>query len=95
MKKIMITNPMVGICGMQVCVDKSATDEEILKVCNLENPAGTTGGWQTVVRNEKQSFMRRILDNEDEWEKRKKENKTDLPKTCADHKSRIHLIVLC
>lgn len=51
MNKIVITRPILGICHMQVCADKDATDTEILEVCNSENPAGTTNGWCEVVRN--------------------------------------------
>lgn len=35
---------------MQVCCEKDATDEEILDVCNRENPAGTRIGWGEVIR---------------------------------------------
>ena len=41
MKKIIITNPMIGICYMQICADKKATDKEILAIANAENPSGT------------------------------------------------------
>ena len=37
---------------MQVCAVKNATDDEILKVCNEKNPAGTTLGWREVVRSD-------------------------------------------
>ena len=50
MERVRVTKPMVGICHMQVCVEKDATDEEILKVCNRENPSGTTHGWGSVIR---------------------------------------------
>ena len=52
MKKVEITNNFVGVCHMQVCVAKDATDEEILEVCNAENPSGTTNGWLQVVRED-------------------------------------------
>jgi len=51
MEKVIVTNPFVGICHMQVCVEKDVPDEEILKVCNRENMAGTTNGWSDVVRS--------------------------------------------
>ena len=50
--RIVVTREFVGICHMQVCAIKDATDEEILKVCNEENPSGTTGGWGIVCRAE-------------------------------------------
>lgn len=42
MNKVVVTRPFMGICGMQVCAHKDATDEEILAVCNGENPSGTS-----------------------------------------------------
>lgn len=50
MKRIEITRPIIGICFMQVCAEEDVTDEEILEVCNKENPAGTINGWSTVHR---------------------------------------------
>ena len=50
MERVEITKSMVGIYGMQVCAVKGTTDEEILNVCNRENPSGTTNGWGTVLR---------------------------------------------
>ena len=35
---------------MQVCAVADATDDEILAVCNQQNPAGTESGWVIVVR---------------------------------------------
>jgi len=37
---------------MQVCAEAEATDEEILAVCNRENPSGTSMGWSRVVRED-------------------------------------------
>ena len=50
-EKVVVLNPFVGLCHMQVCAEKDATDEEILKVCNQENMAGTTNGWCDIVRS--------------------------------------------
>ena len=41
---------VLGLCYMQVCTVEDATDEEILAVCNRDNPAGTNNGWTEVVR---------------------------------------------
>ena len=50
-----------GLCYMQVCAVEDATDEEILTVCNRDNPAGTSNGWMEVVReNEPDEAMRPI-----------------------------------
>ena len=48
--RVVITQPVVGICYMQVCAAADATDEEILGLCNGENPSGTTNGWTRVIR---------------------------------------------
>jgi hypothetical protein len=50
MHRVMILKGIVGICHMQVCAAADATDEEILTVCNRENPSGTTNGWLSVIR---------------------------------------------
>lgn len=55
-EKVIVTQAMlkqrpVGFANlifMQVCAHKDATDNEILEVCNLENPAGTENGWSAV-----------------------------------------------
>lgn len=48
--RVIITQPIKGICHMQVCVIADASDEEILEVCNKENPSGTENGWVRVIR---------------------------------------------
>lgn len=50
MDKVVVTRGIVGLCHMQVCAHKDATDEEILAVANQENPSGTSNGWSTIVR---------------------------------------------
>jgi hypothetical protein len=35
---------------MQVCAAADATDEEILRVANAQNPSGTSRGWEEVAR---------------------------------------------
>ena len=45
MKRVEITNTFASIFHMQVCVEEDCTDEEILAVCNRENPPGTLNGW--------------------------------------------------
>jgi len=49
-KRVIVTRMMLGICHMQVCAVKDATDEEILEACNRENPSGTQNGWMEVIR---------------------------------------------
>lgn len=51
MSRVIVTKPFCGLLYMQVCACKDATDEEILVVCNRENPAGTSLGWANVIRS--------------------------------------------
>lgn len=50
--RVIVTRPVYGVCHMQVCAAKDATDEEILAVCNAENQSGTEHGWSTVCRTD-------------------------------------------
>lgn len=50
MKKVEISRSMIGILYMQVCAERGATDEEILTMCNIQNPSGTSLGWVKVIR---------------------------------------------
>ncbi len=81
MERVVITRPLFSVATMQVCAVADATDEEILEVCNRENPTGLENGWNEVVReaNEGSIF--------------KNENK--LPVQCADDPGRTHFLVLC
>lgn len=56
MERVEVSRCMLGSCGMQVCAESGATDEEILKVCNVENPAGTERGWVAVDRSDNPGF---------------------------------------
>lgn len=80
MNKVEITRPMVGICHMQVCAENDANDEEILTVCNRENPAGTSNGWSRVIREPAGT----------DWEP-----DTYAPEKCEDHEGRKHFLVVC
>lgn len=77
--RVVVTRAMVGICHMQVCAESDATDDEILSVCNSENPSGTTNGWSSVCRDVKPH--RTFGDC--------------APKTCADDPKRTHFLVAC
>jgi len=59
MDRVVVTRAICGVAHMQVCAAKDATDEEILAVCNRENPSGTTGGWFHV-RKENHEFWGRV-----------------------------------
>jgi len=54
MDKVIITKRMQGLLHMQVCAESGATDEEILSVCNGQNPAGTSQGWCHVIRDDEE-----------------------------------------
>lgn len=77
----MVTKLFSGICGMQVCAESDATDDEILAVCNRENPSGTTNGWAEVVREAVEGSMFKTPDA--------------VPVTCANDPQRTHFVVLC
>lgn len=81
-KRVIVTRPMMGLTAMQVCCVKDATNEEILKVCNEENPAGTTAGWSLVLRTkediEKYNYPESCL-----------------PVACSDNSDREHILILC
>jgi hypothetical protein len=48
--RVIVSRMMVGICHMQVCAVKSATNKEILEVCNRDNPTGISSRWGKVLR---------------------------------------------
>ena len=54
--RVIVTRHIIDACHMQVCAVKNATDKEMLEVANAENPAGTTGGWSTVLRDNKNTL---------------------------------------
>lgn len=54
--RVHITKPIIGICFMQVCCAAGVEDREILQVANTENPAGTTNGWVTVIRESDRNY---------------------------------------
>lgn len=78
--RVQVSDPYASFFMMQVCAESDATDEEILEVCNRDNPAGTTNGWSEVIREPDGSLG-------------KEENKA--PIQCEDHPGRTHFLVLC
>jgi len=80
MKRVEVTRCWTGLCSMQVCAIPDATDEEILEICNKENPSGTEAGWGKVIRE-----IEDVLG----------ENKGMLPGPCKDFPGRIHYLVFC
>ena len=71
MKRVVVTQPMIGICYMQVCAVTDASDEEILEVANKENPAGTRNGWSEVARENNEDENLRPVDCDDNVSSRK------------------------
>jgi len=51
MDRVIVLKEWNGLIAMSVCAVEDATDEEILEVCNKENPSGTDNRWCNVVRN--------------------------------------------
>lgn len=80
MNRVVITKEIYGPCFMQVCAEFDVTDEEILEVCNRENPSGTDLGWTRVFR-EDSTFMNEPFKS--------------APVACANHAGRTHFIVVC
>ncbi len=81
--RVVVTRGMVTICHMQVCAVADATDEEILTVCNRENPSGTTSGWSQVIRT--------APEDSELWGP----GEALAPKPCADDPTRLHILVVC
>ncbi len=81
MERVVVTREMIGVCWMSICAVDDATDEEILEVCNRENPSGTTGGWGRVIR-EKTEFS-------------SLENENIRPVPCSQEQGRTHFIISC
>jgi hypothetical protein len=50
-ERVEVTRFMLGICHCQVCAVADATDEEILREANWQNPSGTRHGWLKVIRD--------------------------------------------
>lgn len=80
-RRVEVSRGMVGLCGMQVCACKDATDDEILLVCNTRNPSGTRNGWSSVVRQAEEGSSFKAAKN--------------LPVVCDDDPERLHFLVLC
>ena len=53
MNRVEVSKRIHGLDGMQVCAVPGATDEEILWVCNIQNPSGVTP-WSSVCRDDKE-----------------------------------------
>jgi|CXWL01.1.fsa_nt_gi hypothetical protein len=51
MDRILVTRRQLGPIHMQVCIDPAAADDEILTVCNTQNPRPSGSTWQSVRRN--------------------------------------------
>lgn len=62
MNRVIVTKQMVNIYTMQVCGEVDVTDDEILKVCNRENPSGTIHGWTTVCRRDSEVPQREPIE---------------------------------
>ncbi len=79
-ERVVVTKCWCNLFTMQVCAVEGATDEEILMVCNRENPAGTTGGWGEVIREPSGEFTQPA---------------SSAPVPCDDMPGRVHYLVQC
>jgi len=82
-RRVEITRFALGIFAMQVCAVNDATDDEILEVCNRENPSGTSNGWSKVIR--KIEDVSGLVDDKED----------NLPKPCSQVKNRVHYLIYC
>lgn len=78
-KRVVVTRSALGFCHMQVCAGAEATDEEILAVCNAENPSGVTP-WSEVLREDSTCGGRVFR---------------TAPVLCEDDPARRHFLVSC
>jgi hypothetical protein len=81
-KDVIVSRPLHGLCGMQVCAKKGTSNERILEVCNAENPSGTMGGWQRVCRTAEDVKELQLTDE-------------CLPVDCGEDDTREHILVYC
>jgi hypothetical protein len=80
--RVFIMRSFAGLRAMQVCVLPEVPDEEILQVCNRENPQLGTIRWHTVVKDVKHA-MECVVSPE------------AAPGPCQSRVGRLHKIVLC
>ncbi len=69
MNRVVVTRGVIGICHMQVCAVSDVEDDEILTVCNRENPSGTTCGWYRVIRKDNEYAQGPVVCSDDETRK--------------------------
>lgn len=81
-QRIFISMMFAGFRAMQVCVLPEVPDEEILQYCNEHNRQMVTGGWHTVIRDEKHAIECKV-------------DTTAKPGQCVECPERLHKIVLC
>lgn len=81
-QRVFVVKGYNGFRAQQVCVLPEATDEEILKACNAENPQLVTGGWHTVVRDEEHAKELGV-------------DETAAPGKCVECEGRLHKIAIC
>ena len=81
-ERVMISRRMVGLLAMQVCAVDDATDDEILAICNIQNPAGTSNGWMKVIRKDGDVSP-------------DSEGNTGVPIPCTEVPGRSHFLVVC
>jgi len=56
MDKVIQTIAFVNLFTCQVCAEKDLSDEEVIRLLQESNPAGTSNGWAEVVRKVSDTF---------------------------------------
>ena len=81
-QRVLVTMPYAGFRAMQVCVMEGVPDDEILSICNAENPQLVSGGWHTIVRDAAHAAELGV-------------DTTAAPGKCVECPGRWHKIALC
>ena len=83
-QRVMVTGLFAGIFSSHVCVVKDATDEEILRACNREDPRAAGFSWTKVIRTKKdiQDLKLNVA-----------KGFQGIPVPCVECPDRIHMVV--
>jgi hypothetical protein len=81
-ERVFISQPYCGMYAMQVCVLPEVSTQEILDVCNRENPSGTGSGWNKVINSKAAAIEAGLAVD-------------TAPGPCVECAGRQHKIVMC
>lgn len=83
-KRAMVTGAYAGLFACQVCVVPDATDEEILAVCNRDDPRTEGFSWTKVIRTKEDVKAEGL---------RSLDGSSVIPGQCVECPPRLHMIV--